>query len=173
MKDELEEDNTLSSLLRTNKEIEDLYERHVNTVYRVCFMYLKGNIPDIEDAIQTTFLKTLKKTRCFESVEHEKAWLIVTASNVCKDMLTSSWKVRIKLNNDLIDRQETPLVIDHTLESVMALPNKFKTSIYMFYYEGYSCQQIASLLGKKETSVWSYLHKGRKMLAKMLEEEER
>ena len=160
-------------MLRANKEIEEIYKRHVDTVYRVCFLYLKGNIPDIEDAIQTTFLKTLKKTRRFQNTEHEKAWLIVTASNVCKDMLTSAWRMRIKLNNDLIDRQEAPFAIDDTIESVMALPNKFKTSIYMFYYEGYSCKQIASMLGKKETSIWSYLHKGRKMLAQMLEEEEK
>lgn len=163
----------MDSLLRTNKEMEEIYERHVDTVYRVCFLYFKENIADVEDAIQTTFLKTLKKTTSFQNTEHEKAWLIVTASNVCKDMLSSAWKKRVVMNNDLIDQQEASFSNDYTLENIMSLPNEYKTSIYMFYYEGYSCKQIALTLGKKETSIWSYLHKGRKMLAKMLEEEEK
>lgn len=161
----------MHSLLRTNEEIEEIYKRHADTVYRVCFLFLKGNAADIEDAIQTTFLKVLKDTTRFQSIEHEKAWLIVTASNICKDMLSSAWKKRVDINNEMIQRQASPFVIDETLESVMALPDKYKTSIYMFYYEGYSGKEIAKQLGKKETSIWSYLHKGRNLLKIMLKEE--
>lgn len=152
--------------------MEEIYERHVDTVYRVCFLYFKGRIADVEDAVQTTFLKTLRKTKKFQNIDHEKAWLIVTASNVCKDMISSLWKKRVILNDKLLDNQTTTIDIDHTIESIMALPDKFKTSIYLFYYEGYSCKEIASMLGKNETSIWSYLHKGRKMLREMLGEEE-
>lgn len=30
-----------NSLLRTDKEIEEIYMRHYKTVYRVCFSYMK------------------------------------------------------------------------------------------------------------------------------------
>ena len=42
------------SLLRTDKEIAEIYERHRMTVYRVCFAYLKHPM-DTEDAVQETF----------------------------------------------------------------------------------------------------------------------
>jgi len=42
------------SLLCTGKEIADIYERHYEMLYRVCFMYMK-NIADTEDAVQNTY----------------------------------------------------------------------------------------------------------------------
>lgn len=42
------------TLLRTDKEIAEIYARHVDTVYRVCFAYLK-NPADTEDMVQSTF----------------------------------------------------------------------------------------------------------------------
>ena len=39
------------SLLRTDREIAEVYERNKKTVYRVCFSYMK-NTADTEDAVQ-------------------------------------------------------------------------------------------------------------------------
>ena len=70
------------SLLRTDKEIAEIYKRHSKTVYRVCFAYMK-NPADTEDAVQDTFFQLIKSGPAFESEEHEKAWLIRTATNIC------------------------------------------------------------------------------------------
>ena len=40
-----------NSLLRTDKEITELYKRHKETITRVCFAYMK-NATDTEDALQ-------------------------------------------------------------------------------------------------------------------------
>ena len=69
------------SLLRTDKEIAEIYKRHSKTVYRVCFAYMK-NPADTEDAVQDTFFQLIKSGPAFESEEHEKAWLIRTATNI-------------------------------------------------------------------------------------------
>lgn len=71
------------SLQRTDREITELYQRHVDTVYRVCYSYMK-NRADTEDMVQDTFIKLISSGVLFQSAEHEKAWLIVTASNLCK-----------------------------------------------------------------------------------------
>ena len=60
-----------SSLFRTNEELIEIYNRHVKTVYRVCFMYMK-NHPDTEDMVQNTFLRLMKDKTVFQSEEHEK-----------------------------------------------------------------------------------------------------
>lgn len=157
-------------LLRSKEELTEIYERQIDIVYRVCYMYFHGNIADVEDAIQTTFLNLLKDRTKFNSTEHEKAWLIVTASNVCRNMLSCSWKKRVQMNNDQLDRQSVSMKVDETLESVMELPDKYKAAVYMFYYEGYSCKEIAKSMGKTENSIWGYLNKGRKLLKAMIKE---
>lgn len=76
----------MASSLRTDEEFVEIYNRHVDTVYRVCFSFMK-NAADTEDMVQETFLKLISCKKKFTSKEHEKAWLIVTASNTCKDEL--------------------------------------------------------------------------------------
>ncbi len=160
----------MRSLWRTNKEIADIYGRHADTVYRVCMLFFHGSAPDAEDAAQATFLKLMKDATRFSSAEHERAWLIVTASNVCKNVLASGWKKRVDMDEEALLTQQAPFDADETLASVMALPDRYKTAIYMYYYEGYSCREIAASMGKREQSVWGYLHAGRKLLKGTLEE---
>ncbi len=79
------------SLLRTDEEMEDIYNRYVNIVYRIALMLLK-NVPEAEDVTQTVFIKFMTSGLQFESDEHMKAWLIVTAQNTCKDLLKGWWR---------------------------------------------------------------------------------
>lgn len=147
----------------------ELYHRHVQTVYRVCFMFMKNRY-DAEDALQETFIKLLGMNKTFESTEHEKAWLIRTSSNVCKNML----KAKSRKHTSLEEAEETPAPEeerDETLEKVLALPDKYKTAIYLFYYEGYSCAEIAKIIHKTESTVRSHLHRGRTLLRETLGKE--
>lgn len=162
----------MRSLVRTNKEITEVYERNVDTVYRVCFLFFHGNRADTEDAVQTTFLRLAQEPKPFRDAEHEKAWLIVTAGNICRDMLSSGWRRRVVMDEQLIERSTAPFEMDETLQSVMALPDNDKTAIYLFYYEGYSAKEIAGYMGKSVASVWGYLHSGRSLLRTMLKEGE-
>lgn len=151
------------SLLRTNKELTQIYCRHLKTVYRVCLMYMK-NRHETEDMVQNTFIRLMKDGTQFESEEHEKAWLIKTATNLCKDYFRNRWTKTAYLDDIEDVAAELPFEISDTLEKVMALPPKYKTAIYMYYYEGYSTAEIAKILCKKESTVRSYLHTGRKLL---------
>lgn len=153
--------------LRTERELTAIYERHVDRIYRLCFAYLK-NTTDTEDAVQNTFLKFLRFSPAFENSEHEKAWLIVTASNVCRDQLRHWWRRR----DSLEDHRELPAPaqpeIDETLEAVLSLPDKYKASVYLHYYEGYSSAEIAAMLKKPPSTIRTYLQKGRELLRKEL-----
>src|SRR5690554_2801137 len=86
-----------SSLLRSEEELTQLYYRHLNTVYRVCYLYMK-NKQDTEDMVQKTFIRLMKDNTLFQSEEHEKAWLIRTATNLCKDHFKSWWSKTIDLD---------------------------------------------------------------------------
>ena len=65
---------------------EEVYHRYVEMVYRTCVYFLK-HPADAEDAVQTVFLRFLEKAPPFQEEGHCKAWLLVTASNVCRDVL--------------------------------------------------------------------------------------
>lgn len=156
---------------RTADEIAAIYSRHADSVYRVCMMFFKGKRDDAEDAAQTAFLKLIDSGVTFKNPEHEKAWLIVAASNICRDMLRSAWRKKVKLDDPRIASAPAPYDGDDILASVMSLPDNCKTAVYMYYYEGFSCGEIARAMGKTTASVWGYLHKGRAMLRDALKEE--
>jgi RNA polymerase sigma-70 factor (ECF subfamily) len=145
----------------------EIYERHINTIYRICFTYMK-NKADTEDAVQNTFIKLLKYKGRFENEEHEKAWLIVTASNLCKDYLRHWWQKREPIEDyeDLCG--QSPYETDDILVTVLSLPVKYKTVIFLYYYEGYTSAEIAKILHKPKSTIRNYLHEGREILRKKL-----
>ena len=155
------------SLLRTDKEIAEIYNRHGKTIFRVCFAYMK-NPADTEDAVQDTFFQLIKAGPAFESEEHEKAWLIRTASNICKNTLRHWWRRRENIE-DFYDLQSSEEVkADDVFQAVMDLPDKYKTVVYLYYYEGYSGVEIAGILKKPQSTVRNYLHEARALLRERL-----
>jgi RNA polymerase sigma-70 factor (ECF subfamily) len=52
----------------------------------------------------------------------------------------------------------------------MELPKKYRMAIYLHYYEGYSTQEIASLLRIPKNTVCSHLKRGRELLKLQLQE---
>jgi RNA polymerase sigma factor, sigma-70 family len=153
----------------SEKYFREVYDRNVEMLYRVCYMYLKGNKSNIEDVVQNTFLQLLKKKKVFDSIEHEKAWLIRVSTNICKNMVTHWWNKKVPIEDmdvrdDSSDEQEI-------LKLIFMLPDKYKQVIYLHYYEGYSGVEISNLLGIKENTIYSYLHIGREKLKEILKEE--
>ncbi len=153
--------------LRTEEEITDLYLRHSRTVWRVCFAYLK-NPADTEDAVQDTFFQLIRSGPVFESAEHEKAWLIRTASNLCKNTLRHWWRRRENIE-DYRDLPGTETVeTDEVFRVVMQLPEKYKTVVYLYYYEGYTSVEIAEILKKPQSTVRTHLQEARAILRERL-----
>ena len=157
----------MPALRRTNKEILEVYDRHADTVYRVCFAYMK-NAPEAEDMTQETFLRLISHEKPFENQRHEKAWLIVTASNLCKDALKKWWRYSENIDDYTYLAQESPETGNEVLDAILALPPDYKDAVYMYYYEGFSTVEIARHLNCPESTVRSRLSRARKQLQTML-----
>ena len=155
----------MPSLMRANQNFQNIYDRQVDTVYRVCYSFMK-NHADAEDLTQETFLKLLSSGKQFENVRHEKAWLIVTASNLCKDALRKWWRrwEEIGQFEGSPDEEQDCTVY----EAILRLKKDYKTVVYMFYYEGYSTAEIALYLNCPESTVRSRLKRARSQLKSML-----
>ena len=163
----------MSAFVRTDRDISAAYEKHVDMVYRVCFMFMKRHTQDMEDAVQKTFIKYIEHPRKFDSDEHEKAWLIVTASNICRDMLKHWWNKRENLDKVQVESKENGFERIESLDCLVALPDKYKAPLYLFYVEGYNCKEIAVMLHKSQNVIWNYLHTGRILLKQKLEASEK
>lgn len=144
------------------------YDLYVNEIYRLCFSFMKNHM-DAEDAVQETFMKFYRSNRTFGSESHKKAWLIVTASNCCKNMLKHWWNRRNNLEDytELVGSNDSE--IDEMMELVMSLPEKYKTSVYLYYYEGYNSREISKIVGKPESTIRTYLQNAKKILKTELE----
>lgn len=155
------------TLSRTDKEIADVYERHKNTLYRICYAYMK-NPADTEDAVQNTFFRLIGAGPRFENEAHEKAWLIRTAVNICKNEL-KAWR---RKTENLEDHYElcgsADVETDSVISAVLGLPEKYKTVVYLYYYEGYRTPEIAEILKKPKSTVRNYLHEARALLRERL-----
>ncbi len=155
------------TLSRTDKEIADVYERHKNTLYRICYAYM-NNPADTEDAVETAFYRLISTGPRFENEAHEKAWLIRTAVNICKNEL-KAWR---RKTENLEDHYElcgsADVETDSVISAVLGLPEKYKTVVYLYYYEGYRTPEIAEILKKPKSTVRNYLHEARALLRERL-----
>lgn len=148
-------------------DITGIFERHVKTVYRLCYSYL-GNAADAEDATQATFMKLVFEPRSFNDADHEKAWLLACAANVCKDELKSARrKQQAGFPEEVVDARARAETSD-LVEAVLALPVNLKDCVYLHYYEGYKTNEIAEIIGAPPSTVRNRLSDARAKLREVL-----
>ena len=160
-----------NSALRTDEEITRVYNKYVDTVYRVCFMMLKS-ASEAEDAVQNVFVKYINSGGNLETDEHIKAWLIVTAKNECKNMLKHWFRSKRTDFDEIAEPSYETEENSGVMEKVMSLDEKYRVPIYLYYYEGYSTAEISEMIGINHSTLRTYMAKGREKLKMLLEEEE-
>lgn len=154
--------------MRSEIETNHAIERYSNMIRRICLYHLK-NSADTEDVFQMVFLKYLLYEGNFETEEHEKAWFIRVTVNACRDYLKSFFRRQVISLEELSEEAASiPPEQAKVLDTVLAMPVKYKDVIYLHYYEGYSAAEIGRILGKKENTVYSLLSRGRAILKEML-----
>lgn len=157
-------------IMITQDTMSELFDKHADMVYRIALNIVK-NREEAQDIVMDTFA-TLIRQDCFNSSEHAKAWLIRTAENKSLNVIKSA---RIRRNIPLDELLENTLSSPATeaehdiLDLVMRLPEKLRTTIYMYYYEDMPAADIASVLSISENTVYKRLERGRSLLKMDLE----
>ncbi|MCI5936710.1 MAG: RNA polymerase sigma factor [Eubacterium sp.] len=103
-----------------------------------------------------------------EEEGHIKGWLLVTAGNICKNMLKHWSRKSQKLEESICEVGKEDEYKIEMLELVMNLPQKYKTVVYLYYYEEYNSVQISQIMKMPESTVRTYLQKARKLLKQEL-----
>ena len=124
---------------------------------------------DADDIFQEVFLRYIKNAPAFESEEHCKAWLIRVTINCAKRHFSSPW---LKHTAPLEDSIEYSDPAEQGLdEALRRLPQNYRAVIHLFYYEGYSTDEIAKLLSRKPSTIRTQLTRARRLLGDLMEGE--
>lgn len=150
------------------KEVIRLFEEYSDDVFRLALSYLQ-NRHDAEDICQAVFVKLLSHKKPLESGK-EKAWLLTCAANACKDHLKSFWrKNTVELDETIVFANETDKEI---WDVVNSLAPKYRIAVHLYYYEGYSQDEIAGILKISRTAVQTRMSRAREQLKEVLREYE-
>ncbi|MBR2047077.1 MAG: RNA polymerase sigma factor [Oscillospiraceae bacterium] len=146
-------------------DAESLFHTYKDDVYRFALSYTRSR-EEAEDICQTVFEKLLRQKTITPG--KEKAWLMQTCANACRNLLRCHWWQRtapLDSASALEAEEEHPVK-----QAIHSLAPHYRAVVYLYYYEGYSTQEIASLLHISQTLVSTRLHRARQTLKQLLEE---
>ncbi len=159
---------------RLKLSTDEIIEKYADMVYRLAVNEM-GNQDDAQDVFQEVFLRLVRYRERISTEEHLKAWLIRVTINCARKLQTAAWRKKVGfLEQEEAERTPDESSANAFLEienadssvasAVAGLPEKYRTVIYLFYYEEMSISEIAQALSEKETTVKSKLHRAREML---------
>lgn len=151
------------------KTCSEIFNQYGTMLLRLAIANMKNNA-DAEDVLQDVLVIYLKKEPQFHSEEHEKAWLIRTTVNVCKNRLKSFWFSK-RREVDYEGTSSLTVEYRNLAEALSQLTKKERTIIHLNYYEGYTLAEIAKILEQNESTIRSTLVRSRSKLRKILKEE--
>ncbi len=157
------------SLFRHIKaDIERAYDAYADMLYRVALTHLQ-NAGDAEDAVQDVFVKYMNGATAFQSEEHERAWLIRTTVNQCRDILRRQKQRTHLLLDDIAevipDGKGEAAEAAFTLTQALAdVEEKTRMILILHYLEGFSVEEIGKMMALSVSAVKMRLSRGREAL---------
>ncbi|MEZ5308453.1 MAG: sigma-70 family RNA polymerase sigma factor [Pyrinomonadaceae bacterium] len=155
-----------------NDEIvfDEAFTLHHRTVFRASYSVLR-DMAMAEDVTQETFIRLYKNLDKIDGQEMLKPWLIRVALNLSKNTLRGNSRANQREENYVKERgvtdeatAEKDLVSDETARSVNATLEKVREphrSCLLLKHQGLSYREIAESLGISETSVGTYIARGK------------
>lgn len=141
---------------------------YADPILRLCLSYSLSR-EDAQDICQDVFLKLLERKQQFENADHERAFILRMAINACKNCLKCAGRRRV-VPMDQAERVAAPEEHSEDLmELIRALPEHYGAVVYLFYYEGYSLDEIAKLCGCTPATARKWLSRSRNLLRKELQ----
>lgn len=146
----------------------ELFNLYKNDIYRFIYSYTK-NLYDADDILQSVFIKLYKHQNLFNKSNDKKKWLIKVSINECKNLFLSFWRKNVSFDyNDNISYSNQN---DNIMPFILKLPTKYRTIIFLYYYEGYKIDKIAHILNLSSTNIQTILYRAREKLKEMLKED--
>lgn len=152
----------------TKEQLGRLIIASEDTMYHVAKTLLR-NDADCSDAIQEAVVKAFTKINTLRKDALGKTWLIRILINECYAIMRR--EKRLVSLDSLSMEGEWEVTKDYSdlYEALTRLPEEDRLCVTLFYMEGYSIKEIASILKISESGVKSRLYRARNKLRQELQ----
>jgi RNA polymerase sigma-70 factor, ECF subfamily len=151
------------------EDFERMFREHHQLVYRTAYR-ITGSAEDAEDALQTLFLRLLRRERPADFQSNPKAYLHRAAVNIALDI--------VRLRRRHVPPDETIVVDDRKTEATEAqqfvltalaeLSPRLAEMFVLRHVEGYDNSEIARMVGTSRSVVGVMLFRARARLKKSI-----
>ena len=161
-----------NGVIKLYEEFNRIFDLFNNDIYRLIYSYTL-NEAETNDLLQETFIKFYKNMNKLPKEDIAiKKWLIRVAINNCKDHFKTFWHSKViktdyKQINTIFNEE-----FDFDFKDCLKrLEKKYRIPLYLYYYEGYKIEEIASILKENVSTIKMRLSRARKILKKEMEKE--
>lgn len=149
-----------------------LIAEYGDSILRMCYLYLK-DYHLAEDVVQETFIQVYSHYDSFRRQCSVKTWIIQIAINLCKNQMRTKWFSLRRTDEfpvlSCTENYDSMLEHERLITEIGRLKPDYREVILLFYYQELTVKEIASLLGKKESTVKQRLKRARAHLKQVLE----
>lgn len=174
---ETEEERWLRKALDgDNTATEWIYRKHVRYLSALCSRYITED-EDIKDVLQESFIKIFTSLDRFKyrGEGSLKAWMAKITLNETLKFVRNNSRLPIDsiddkdmniADGDSMETEDIPTDVLH--QFIRELPDGYRTVFNLYVIDDKSHKEIAQLLGIKESTSASQLHKAKSMLAQKI-----
>lgn len=146
-----------------------LYERYKDFVYNLSFQFLRSR-EEAEDITQEVFVKLFFKIGRYRFQAPFKTYVAKMTLNLCRDVWRKNARATTRPEiHQVAELSPEPEEVLALRQALAKLPFLYREVLILKEMEQLSIAQIAEATGKREGTIKSLLHRGKKQLKELLE----
>jgi RNA polymerase sigma factor (sigma-70 family) len=154
-----------------------LYDRFSGKMFSVCLRYA-DNREDAEDMLQDGFIKVFNHIKQYKGLGSLEGWIRRIVINTCLHQLMNNKRSAIGMSSslsehfDFEDEKDWNIInrmsADEIIKLIGELPAGYRSVLNLFAIDGYSHEEIGTMLNITASTSRSQLTKARRMLKEKL-----
>lgn len=146
-----------AEVISTEETFEDVFRREHDAMVRLAYLLVNSR-PVAEEAVQDAFARLLDR---FDSVDNPGGFVRTVTINRCRDLVRRQSSERRFLNRFRPTESANPAeMATGDLDDVLAgLDRRRREVVVLRFYLGHSHKEIAAILGMREPTVRTTLHR--------------
>ncbi len=158
--------------LNPAREMEQIFRDHHKRVYQAAYR-VTGNAMDAEDAVQTVFMRLVRRQDRTHLSENPGSYLHRAAINASLDIVRAKKNARSSSIEEFApampdpaasspERDQTDREIREMIRTALTTLNPRTSEVFVLrYFEGYGNHEIATMLGTSRSTIAVMLHRAR------------
>lgn len=151
------------------EELGELIMASEDAMYHVAKTLLYSDA-DCADAIQEAIVKAFSKLDTLKKDAYAKTWLMRILLNECYSVMRKEKRVVSLEDYRQEEKAEEQKDYSDLYEAIYRLPEEMRLSVTLYYLEGYSVREIATMMKATESAVKNRLARARQRLRNELAE---